>query len=199
MTNFKQGSNPNVIVGSWVQLYTDLMFSWALYKTGKREIAEDLVQDTFLAALQSFEKFEGKSSPKTWLFAILNNKISDYHRKNFCNPTVGWQQESEDAGTSFIDTLFNIDGQWIKEYQPNLWPEEHGNILDDHAFNQVLQLCMEKLPAQWFSAIHLKYIDEKKGEMICQELGISPTNFWQILHRAKLQLRNCLELTWFKN
>jgi DNA-directed RNA polymerase specialized sigma24 family protein len=61
-----------------------------------------------------------------------------------------------------------------------------------------LQLCMENLPALWFSAVQLKYLEGKKGELICQELQIAPTNFWQILHRAKLQLRKCLENNWFK-
>ena len=57
---------------------------------------------------------------------------------------------------------------------------------------------MGELPTSWFAAINLKYLEEKKGEIICQELQITPTNFWQILHRAKLQLRKCLEVHWFK-
>ncbi len=174
------------------------MYSWAVYKTSSKETAEDLVQETFLAAVQSFEKFERKSNPKTWLFAILNNKIIDHYRRQIKNPTIGERKQSEKGERSLFDTLFDTDRQWRKEERPAPWQVESENILDNAEFNKVLQNCMEKLPVAWFSAVQLKYLEEKKGELICQELQITPSNFWQILHRAKLQLRKCLELNWFK-
>jgi RNA polymerase sigma-70 factor (ECF subfamily) len=157
------------------------------------------VQETFLAAIQSFEKFEGKSNPKTWLFSILNNKINDYHRWHYKNPTASVQQQSEERTHSLFETLFDEDKQWEIAERPKAWSDDEENILDDAAFHQVLQNCLSKLPSNWFSAIQLKYMEEKNGDVICQELQISPTNFWQILHRAKLQLRKCLGTNWFKN
>jgi len=71
--------------------------------------------------------------------------------------------------------------------------------LDNVEFKSVMENCMKKLPDTWFSAIHLKYLEEKDGKVICQELGITPSNFWQILHRAKVQLRACIEKNWFKS
>ncbi len=186
------------MVKHWVQLYSDSMYSRAFYKTKSKETAEDLVQDSFLVAFQSFANFEGKSNPKTWLFAILNNKISDYYRKHFRDPAVSEQRRSEHASYSLFDTLFDNNEQWVKEQRPHGWPHDAENVLDDEAFNKVLQLCMEKLPATWFYAIQLKYLEEKKGTLICQELQITPTKFWQILHRSKLQLRKCLDNNWFK-
>ena len=66
-------------------------------------------------------------------------------------------------------------------------------------FQKVLQKCLDALPEQWNMCVKLKYLTEKSGEEICQELNIAPTNYWQIVHRAKLQLRNCVENNWFKN
>jgi RNA polymerase sigma-70 factor (ECF subfamily) len=173
------------------------MFSWAFYKTGNKETAEDLVQDTFLAAVQSFSKFEGKSNPQTWLFAILKNKIVDQHRKAFKSPVVTESSQKIQEGNNFFDNLFDKDGGWIKDQMPVHWDSASENLLDDRNFIQVLQLCMDKLPSGWNAAIQLKYLEEKKPAFICQELGIAPTNYWQILHRAKLQLRKCLESNWF--
>ncbi len=79
-------SDTAIVMKSWVEAFSDKMYLWTLYKTNSKETAEDLVQDTFLAAFQSIEKFEGKSEPKTWLFSILNNKIAEHFRKAYCNP-----------------------------------------------------------------------------------------------------------------
>jgi RNA polymerase sigma-70 factor (ECF subfamily) len=149
-----------------------------------------LVQETFLASVQSFDKFKGDSNPKTWLFAILNNKINDHYRNSYRKPTVD--------GTLIFETLFDSDDQWKSDQRPQQWADETGHLLDNDEFQQTLQNCLGKLPDNWYSAIQLKFMEEKKGELICQELGITDTNFWQILHRAKLQLRKCIELNWFK-
>lgn len=187
-----------ITVKRWVEMYSDKMYSWTFYKTNSKEIAEDLVQDTFLASFQSISKFEGKSDPKTWLFAILNNKIAEHFRKIYRNPILSENQANPNEGESFFDTLFDSNGEWQKEERPKEWQNTEAHLLDDVAFVKVLQACMDKLPANWNAVIQLKYLEEKKGDLICQELGIAPTNFWQILHRSKLQLRKCLENHWFK-
>lgn len=191
-------SNPSATIKCWVDLYMDNLFSWALHKTNNKEIAEDLVQETFLTAFKSLGQFEGRSEPKTWLFAILNNKIAEHYRKAFKQITVSESQTSYYNLSSFFDNFFDTDDHWRQEQQPKEWSEEEINLLDDQEFNQTLQNCMQNLPENWRFALQLKYLDERKGELICQELQITPSNFWQILHRAKLQLRNCLEINWFK-
>jgi RNA polymerase sigma-70 factor (ECF subfamily) len=166
------------------------MYSWALHKTSSKETAEDLVQETFLAAVQSFDRFIGDSNPKTWLFSILNNKINDHYRNNYRKPTVD--------GNAIFEMPFDSDDKWKSDQRPQQWAEDTEHILDNVEFQKTLQNCMEKLPGNWYSAIQLKFMEEKNGEQICQELGITNTNFWQILHRAKLHLRKCIELNWFK-
>ncbi|MDZ4821833.1 MAG: sigma-70 family RNA polymerase sigma factor [Flavobacteriales bacterium] len=184
------------VVRDWVQLYADSMFSWALHKTSSRETAEDIVQETFLAVIQSYDKFENRSHPKTWLFAILNNKITDYHRNMLKNPTLKHKEHGEKRRIELFDTLFNKYGEWADAPYPSEW-DERKHLLDDENFVRTFQLCMANLPSVWNSALHLKYTEEKSGEVICQELQITPSNFWQIIHRAKLQLRKCLETKWF--
>lgn len=182
--------NPASIIKNWVELYSDSMFSWAVYKISSRETAEDLVQDTFLEAVHAFNKFEGKSSPKTWLFGILNNKINDHYRSKFRKGVI-------DTTISFED-LFNENDHWKVEERPQQWPNEEEHLLDNNEFRQTFQQCLDRLPVHWCSALHLKYIEREQSDAICQELGITVTNFWQVLHRAKLQMRKCLEVHWFR-
>jgi RNA polymerase sigma-70 factor (TIGR02943 family) len=191
MQNEMDTTNVKDTIKCWVELYSDNLYSWALHKTSSKETAEDLVQETFMAAVQSFGKYEGKSNSKTWLFAILNNKINDHYRTSFRKPIQ--------SDSAFLQTFFDSNDNWKSEETPKKWGYEEGNLFDDPDFQKALEYCMGKLPENWFSAVQLKYLEEKNGELICQELGISPTNFWQILHRAKLQLRKCLEINWFKN
>lgn len=190
MENVMDTTNPMATIKCWVELYSDSMYSWALHKTSSKETAEDLVQETFLASVQSFDKFKGDSNPKTWLFSILNNKINDHYRSSYRKPVV------KDNG--IFEKLFDENDTWKTEERPKEWADEAGHLLDDAEFQKALHHCLKKLPDNWFSAIQLKFMEEKNGEHICQELGITNTNFWQILHRAKLQLRKCLELNWFK-
>ena len=187
---------PSITISSWVETYSDKMYSWALYKTNSKETAEDLVQETFMIAFKSFEKFEGKSNPKTWLFGILNHKIADHFRKVYHQVVVN-ESDRNTGRDNFLDTFFDADGSWIKEQRPHSWPEDT-HLLDNTEFVKTLQACMNQLPENWSATIHLKYLEEKKGTQICQELQITATNLWQILHRAKLQLRKCLEIHWFK-
>ena len=183
-------------IASWVSLYTNTMYSWALYRTSNKESAEDLVQDTFLTAHQQFAKFRGESTPKTWLLAILNNKIRAHYRKKY--QQLAEKERSETSNSPIFDQLFDENDRWKNKEKPSVWQDDEGHLLDDREFNGVLTSCLGKLPEHWRVAVNLKYIEQKKGDLICQELDIAPTNFWQILHRAKLQLRRCLEINWFK-
>ena len=180
----------NETIKTWVEQYSDRLFSWALHQTSSKETAEDIVQETFFAAVKSFDKFEGKSTPKTWLFSILNNKINDYYRDNIRKPPV--------SNIGFFENYFDNVDHWREKETPQSWNEDKENLLDNAEFQSILMNCMKKLPENGLAAIQLKYQEEKKSELICQELNISITNYWQLLHRAKLQLRKCLDLNWFK-
>lgn len=176
-------------LAGWVEDFSGELYSWALYKVSDPELAKDLVQDTFLAAAEKMESFRGESTPKTWLFAILNNKIIDLYRKKIREPLK--------ADSQFFSNFFNREKEWKKERIPVEWHEEESNLLDNTEFRNVLKKCLDDLPDKWSACIQLKFLENKKGEEICQETGITPSNYWQIIHRSKLQLRDCLETNWF--
>ena len=175
----------------WVNVYTNDLYSWAVHKVSNTELAKDLVQDTFLAASEKISSFKAESSPKTWLFSILNHKIIDIYRKKANQPV--------NMDNNTFSVFFDNNGTWITGKKPKEWHEEEGHLLDDTEFVAVLKKCLDTLPENWSTTVKLKYLMNKNGEEICQELGIAPTNYWQIIHRAKLQLRDCIERSWFQN
>ncbi|HAM99207.1 MAG TPA: RNA polymerase subunit sigma [Marinilabiliales bacterium] len=182
--------NPKILT-EWVNAYTSELYSWAQHKVSDIELAKDLVQDTFLAASEKMVAFQGDSSPKTWLFAILNHKIIDVYRTKV-QKTVNFENES-------FSNFFDQYGGWKQEKRPESWDEENGNLLDDIEFQLILKKCLDVLPEKWSTCVKLKYLSGKNGDEICQELDIATTNYWQIIHRAKLQLRDCVDKNWFKN
>ena len=184
----------NSTVKDWVLEYSDSLYTRALNRTSSVEIAEDLVQETFIAAFAGFDSFQNKSNVKTWLTSILNNKIIDHYR----NKSIGHQsldQLEEEKAFQFTDSMFDMNGEWNSTNQNSIWEDEK-HLLDDEEFNATMKLCMDDLPVQWRLAISSKYLLEKETSEICQELGISTSNYWQIMHRAKLLLKKCIEMHW---
>ena len=172
-----------------VKTYTTDLFAYTMAKVGQKEIAEDIVQETFLSAHQSFDNFQNKSSAKTWLFSILKHKIADHFRLKYKSNT--------EASSDIIEKFFDKNHCWKPEYRPMKWTQEN-HLLDDPAFLKTLKDCLKNLPGKWSSAVQLKYLEETDSKDICSQLEITTSNFWQIIHRAKLQLRNCLDTKWFK-
>lgn len=180
------------LIRNWVVAYTDRLYSYAYYKINDKELSEDLVQDTFVVAVESIGKFQHKAEPYTWLMGILKIKIASYFRQAYkkseaiSNPT--------DPSLSYF---FDNEGSWIADQAPQAWNDETTNLLDDASFNAVMAGCRKKLPPKWDAILQLKFMHQKKSEIVCQELEITTTNLWQMMHRAKLQLRKCLETNWF--
>lgn len=174
---------------SWVRTYTKDLFAYTFSKVQQKEVAEDIVQDTFLSAYQSYDKFEGRSNAKTWLFSILKHKIADYFRLKY--------KTAKEVHIGITEQFFDDNDRWKPEYRPQDWGNEKA-LLDDPEFTKAWNDCFEHLPEKWSSAVKLKYLELQDADGICNQLEISKLNFWQIIHRAKLQLRNCLELKWFK-
>lgn len=188
--------NPNKTINPelWLNKYGDDLFAWAYHRTGKRALAEDLVQETFLSALKSMKNFRGDSNEKTWLFSILKNKIIDHYRKAFVKYEMEESRlESSSDGESFIHKFFDSSGSWNKNQKPHNWHEDETHLLDDIEFQAVLKMCLDYLPGKWKALVLLKFMEEKQTSDICKELNITSSNLWVIMHRAKLQLRRCIE------
>jgi RNA polymerase sigma-70 factor (TIGR02943 family) len=190
-------TNNNIDPSKWLTQYGDYLFSYALLKIGNRVLAEDLVQDTFLAAIRAKETFKGESSEKTWLISILKNKIIDaYRKKDILKNTSQYLGETEEQFSSqFFDPS---DGHWLPSSVPASWSDSPDSALNDKEFDGVLQLCVQKMPPRLVAVFVAKYVDEEDSEIICKVHSLSPSNFWVILHRAKVLVRSCLEKNWFQ-
>jgi len=185
---------------AWITLYGDYLYSMAMIKTGNKEISEDLVQDTFLSAYKAKESFKGNSSEKTWLTAILKNKIVDYYRKkDVLRNTDQYLTDSEQSfDSSFFVTGSDHTGHWTSAASPNEWDmEKADNQLNKREFNKILQYCIQKMPPKLVPVFLAKYIEDGSAETICKEYGLSSSNYCVIIHRAKVLLRSCLEKNWF--
>jgi RNA polymerase sigma-70 factor (TIGR02943 family) len=176
----------------WVDLHADYLYAYAITRIGDEEQVRDLVQETFLAALERVDKFEGRSSERTWLTAILKNKIIDVYRKK---SSRGLLQSVDIPAeeTEFFDPDLN---NWKKEHWPEPFGVEENDPLHNKEFNNILKLCMKKLPPLWLAVFTMKHMDDESKETICTELKVSDSNFWVIIHRAKVNMRACLQKNW---
>lgn len=177
-------------VTDWVHSYSDELYRWAYYKTSNRELAEDLVQETFLSAYDKHASYRQQGNPRTWLFSILNNKIIDHYRSARSQKMVTASTLNEEEPPK----LFDQHGMW-NTASITEWDKEP-QLLDNPAFLQVFETCMEALPDRWKAVTKAKYVHNKKGEEICKDMDLSPSNLWQIVHRSKLQLKKCLDRHW---
>jgi RNA polymerase sigma-70 factor (ECF subfamily) len=177
---------------NWVAAYADYLYSFAIMRLNDEELAKDLVQETFLAALQKIDAFEGKSSERTWLTAILKNKIIDVYRKKSSGLKTTDIREAEQEQ----DDFFAADGHWKTEHGPKEFGMEDKDHLVSKEFEAVLKKCLQKLPALWMAVFTMKHIEDESTDAICSELKVSASNFWVIIHRAKLNLRACLQRNW---
>jgi RNA polymerase sigma-70 factor (TIGR02943 family) len=179
---------------SWVEKYADYLYGFAMSRLRDEDVAKDLVQDTFLAALQRLDRFEGNSEEKTWLTAILKNKIADFYRKRSASTLKDLSiSDAEHEQQDFFDTE---SGHWNEKYRPQAFGLEVDNPLLMKELGGILNDCLAKLPGLWFSVFSMKHMDDLTSELICTELKLTAANFWVIMHRTKLNLRACLQKNW---
>ncbi|MDN3581805.1 sigma-70 family RNA polymerase sigma factor [Mucilaginibacter flavus] len=177
----------------WVEAHADYLYGYTLSRLNDEEQAKDLVQETFLAALEKVDKFEGKSSERTWLTAILKNKIIDVYRKRSSGLRKVETLAAEEEQRDFFE---DDNGHWTKTHAPQPFGIEDHDPLVGKEFNGILQKCMQKLPALWMAIFTMKHMDDATTDVICSELNVTQANFWVIIHRAKLNLRACLQKNW---
>jgi len=182
----------------WVEDHGDYLFRYALVRTRDEARAQDMVQETFLAALKGAKSFGGRSGERTWLVGIMKNKIGDFFRKASRETSftdLGFY-EHEDADRFVSEGLSK--GEWIHELGPSEWTPNPGAVLDNQAFWRTFHACASKLPKAINAAFCLREIDDLGTKEICRMLNISETKLWVMLHRARMALRRCLESNWFR-
>jgi RNA polymerase sigma-70 factor (ECF subfamily) len=180
---------------TWVDEHGDVLYRYALARVRKPEVAQDLVQETLLAAVRTHERFRGGSTVRSWLYGILKHKLCDYYRK------LGRE-------TSFTDLEFLSDecaerfvpeGYWVHMNGPKEWKPEADEVMHRDEFWQTMRDCLGKLPERVATVFMMREMDEIESKEICETLAISDSNLWVMLHRARMALRECLAINWFEN
>lgn len=174
----------------WVKAHTADLLRFARNRVKDAEAADDLVQLALVSAWETMDRFQGDSSPRTWLFAILKHKLMDHYRRAYREGMrlSGNEAEADDRAES----LFNANGHWQSDHAPS---ELAAFRNDDEAekLDRALRHCLDALPERWRAVVEMKYMKEMDGTSIQEALGLSETNYWQQVHRAKLRLRECIE------
>jgi RNA polymerase sigma-70 factor (ECF subfamily) len=176
----------------WVSAYSDYLYNYTISRVSNSEIAKDLVQETFFAGLKSMKNFQGKASERTWLISILKRKIIDHYRK--INSTKG----KAEVRMNFYNDGEN-EGDWLEERVPNTWSEDADKHIENEELKVTLEACIENLPEKYGIVFKMKTIQGFETEEVCKELDITASNLWVIIHRARTQLRRCMEDNWFNN
>jgi RNA polymerase sigma-70 factor (ECF subfamily) len=183
--------------GRWVDEHGDHLFRYAIVRLRDETVAEDCVQETLLSAIQSIASYSGKSTERTWLIGILKHKIIDHFRKHSREVPL----DPSEADLSEFDPLFERDDEftdhWHDRLSPRIWRRSPDEALQENEFFGVLQNCMSKLPERVAAVFSMREMNGLDTDEICEILALSSSNFWVMMHRARMALRRCIEINWF--
>ena len=178
---------------AWLERYGDGLYRFALARVRDPGAAEDLVQETLLAAWAGRDSFKGDCAERTWLTAILKHKVVNWLRKRV-RERLRTTEGTGAAGDEFEDGLFNRRGIWRRSVQDRMgdpaWPAER------EEFWAALRGCVGQLPPRLRDIFVLRYLDEAAAAEVCRELGLSEANLWTMLRRARLRVGACLAAGW---
>lgn len=176
----------------WVSEHGDALYRYALLHLRDATVAEEVVQETLLAALGAYERFSGRSSERTWLVGILKHKLIDHLRRQFRERPADADDASAEANAEREN--FDATGKWRPG--PADWLTDPSAVRERSELRSALTDCLGTLPPKLAEAFSLREISDLDSEEICKALGITETNLWVMLHRARLRLRSCLEDDW---
>lgn len=171
------------------------MIKFATLQLSNSHAAEDAVQEALMGALKNAGSFAGRAALKTWVFAILRNKIADTLRQKMRTVNASSLLREDDEGEDFSE-LFDHRGHWQADERPATWGNPH-NALHQNQFWKVFDACLEGLPGNQARVFMMKEFVELETHEICTTVGITTTNLNVMLHRSRLRLRECLENNWF--
>lgn len=177
--------NPN----NWVKLYSDYLYNYAITRINDRELAKDLISETFLAGLKSMANFKGEASERTWLISILKRKIIDQYRKQ--NSNKGKAEVRINYGTD------ENEGDWLEERVADTFDKTAEDVIENTELGLAIHDCMDKLPDKQAQVFKMKTLLNYETEVICNELNITASNLWVIIHRARTAIAGCMEKNWF--
>jgi RNA polymerase sigma-70 factor (ECF subfamily) len=176
-------------IRSAVESQRRYLLRYASLQLRDRSAAEDVVQETLLAALTAKAGFAGRSNLRTWLTGILKHKIIDFIRRASREAPLGAEEDASDP-----DALFDETGHWREP--PPAWTDPDAS-LEQRQFFEVLEDCLGRLPAKTARTFMMREHLGCETDEICKELGVTPTHCWVLLYRARVALRECLQTNWF--
>lgn len=171
------------------------MIKFATLQLSNSHAAEDAVQEALMGALKNAKSFAGRAALKTWVFAILRNKIADTLRQKMRMVDASSLLREEEEGEDFSE-LFDHRGHWQADERPASWGSPQ-DALHQNQFWKVFEICLEGLPGNQARVFMMKEFIELETAEICTTVGITTTNLNVMLHRSRLRLRECLENKWF--
>lgn len=177
-----------------LQEHRSYLVRYAMLQLRDPHLAEDVVQETLVAAIEGSSRFSAQSTLRTWLVGILKHKILDVLRKQAREP--GLDVPDGEEGDDLVDALFEKNGHWADP--PRTWADPEQSM-ENASFWEVFERCNQRMPVNTARVFMMREFMDMSTEEICQDLAISTTNCWVLLHRARLALRECLDLNWFGN
>ena len=174
----------------WIDLYSDYLYNYTISRVSDREIAQDLVQDTFLAGLKSMKNFKGEASERTWLISILKRKIIDHYRK------INSKKGKAEVRITYNDDS-ESEGDWLEERVADPYDKTAEDTMQNRELGEAIHNCLGKLSQKQADVFKMKTIQGFETEVICNELNITASNLWVIIHRARTAMADCLKKNWF--
>ena len=176
----------------WVEEHGDIMYRYAYVRLKDHAVAQDIVQESFLAAMKAQERYQGRSSERSWLMGILRHKLIDHLRKS------AREVKMDDLQPEGFEETFLFKETGIPHWHPPKWHFNPRRVFEQKEFWEVFSGCLSKLDQKMNIAFSLKELEGLSTEDVCKELGVEPTYLWVILYRARNSLKACLEKNWLK-
>ncbi len=177
----------------WVEKHGDYLYGLAQFRVRDSGLAEDLVQETLIAAFKGHERYEGRSNERTWLTAILKNKIRDYFRKKRRDIPLSELMPDDPDPEGLFDSIGHIN----VDFAPKDWGSDPIRALDRSEFRTALQKCLGGLPDRTAEVFMACEVQGESTEDIAARYNLTRNNTWVLLHRARQMLRQCLEKNWY--
>lgn len=177
----------------WVDAHGDRLYRYALSRIRDERAAEDLIQETLIAAFKSRDRFQGNSSELTWMIGILRNKIFEHLRRQSREVPLGATQENDESE----DGVFDGDGHWSAAAAPADWGGEPHRKAEGAEFAAALRGCLDALTPNVARAFVLREMEGVEHHECASAMGVPPGRLAVLLYRARLRLRRCLERNYF--
>lgn len=182
---------PPLAPSAWLDRHGDYLYRYAIGRVGRDDVAEELVQDTLLAAWRGREAFAGRASERSWLTAILKRRVIDWLRK-----AVRERRRTEQSADGWADKLFTSDGRW--KSGPGEWASDTPEVgVERTEFWAAVGGCAQKLPHRLRHVFVLWHLEEATADDVCAAAGVTTNHLWVMLHRARLRMWRCLSRAWY--